>query len=180
MPNTHSFINTTRMCAVDVDAYNACGVSVASPAVDFDNGQLVTRGALQLTNATTPGGYEFAVTAPTSGASGLWVVDTPEAQWPIEMQIYDDPRYFYNAGGRPMSIRYLVPEVDFIEVPASAFATAPVAASKYATVDTDGRLVAAAAAPDSGTGTYFAIAGTHSIDIGAEVVTTYILQCIRN
>lgn len=175
MANTHSFINTTRCTCWDVDAYNAAGVAT----VAIDNGQFVSRGALGLANAVTPGGYEFDVALPAANATHLWVVDTPESQWPIEMQIFDDPRYFYNEAGRPMSLRYLVPEVDFIEVPTSAFATAPVAASKYATVDTDGRLVAATAAPATD-GTYFAIAGTHSIDIGIEVIPTYILQCIRN
>ena len=116
MANTHSFINTTRCVCWDVDAFNACGIG----ATDFDNGQFVTRGAMALKAPT--GGYEFAVAAPGANATNLWVIDTPEVGSTVEMQIFDDPRYFYNPAGQPMSIKYLRPEVDFIEVPASAFA----------------------------------------------------------
>lgn len=173
MAKNHSFINTTRCTCWDVDAYNACGVAQS----DMDNGQFVSLGAIQL-NADVPGGYEFAVTAPAANATNLWVIDTPEVGIGAD-NIYDDPRYFYNVAGRPMSLRYMNPIVDYIEVPASAFSTAPVdGTSKFASVGTDGRLVAAAVTPAQGT--YFAITGTHTIDIGLEAVKTYILQCVRN
>lgn len=176
MANTHSFINTTRCVCWDVDAYNACGIGV----VDFDNGQLVTRGAMALNTAT--GGYEFAVAAPVENATNLWVIDTPEVGATAEMQLFDDPRYFYNPAGQPMSIRYLRPEVDFIEVPASAFAqgTTPVDQPTYtfASVDTNGRYVIAQQAPVQGT--YFSIAAKHTIDIGHEIIPTWILKCERN
>lgn len=173
MAKNHSFINTTRCTCWDVDAYNACGVAQS----DMDNGQFVSLGAIQL-NAAAPGGYEFAVAAPASNATNLWVIDTPEVGIGAD-NIYDDPRYFYNVAGRPMSLRYMNPIVDYIEVPASAFSTAPVdGTSKFASVGTDGRLVAATGAPAQGT--YFAITGTHTIDIGLEAVKTYILQCVRN
>nr|DAK53389.1 MAG TPA: hypothetical protein [Caudoviricetes sp.] len=173
MAKNHSFINTTRCTCWDVDAYNACGVAQS----DMDNGQFVSLGAIQL-NADVPGGYEFAVTAPAANATNLWVIDTPEVGIGAD-NIYDDPRYFYNVAGRPMSLRYMNPIVDYIEVPASAFSTAPVdGTSKFASVGTDGRFVAAAVAPAQGT--YFAITGTHTIDIGLEAVKTYILQCVRN
>lgn len=173
MAKNHSFINTTRCTCWDVDAYNACGVAQS----DMDNGQFVSLGAIQL-NADVPGGYEFAVTAPVANATNLWVIDTPEVGIGAD-NIYDDPRYFYNVAGRPMSLRYMNPIVDYIEVPASAFSAAPVDGTyKFASVGTDGRLVANAVAPAQGT--YFAIAGTHTIDIGLEAVKTYILQCVRN
>lgn len=173
MAKNHSFINTTRCTCWDVDAYNACGVAQS----DMDNGQFVSLGAIQL-NADVPGGYEFVVAAPAANATNLWVIDTPEVGIGAD-NIYDDPRHFYNVAGRPMSLRYMNPIVDYIEVPASAFSTAPVdGTSEFASVGTDGRLVAAAVAPAQGT--YFAIAGTHTIDIGLEAVKTYILQCVRN
>ena len=176
MANTHSFINTTRCVCWDVDAFNACGIG----AVDFDNGQFVTRGAMALKAAT--GGYEFAVAAPGANATGLWVIDTPEVGSTVEMQIFDDPRHFYNPAGQPMSIRYLRPEVDFIEVPASAFATGstPVEQPTYTfvSVNTNGRLVIAQQAPAQGT--YFTIAAKDTIDIGQEIVPTWILKCERN
>ena len=176
MANTHSFINTTRCVCWDVDAFNACGIG----AVDFDNGQLVTRGAMALNAAT--GGYEFAVAAPGANATNLWVIDTPEVGSTAEMQLFDDPRYFYNPAGQPMSIKYLRPVVDFILVLSSSFATgsSPVDLSTYSFVSviTNGRLVIAQQAPAQGT--YFTIAAKHTTDIGQEIIPTWILKCERN
>lgn len=178
MANTHSFINTTRCTCWDVDAYNACGIYASS---DLDNGVFVTRGAMQNTNGAI-NDYAFTVALPSANAVNLWVIDTPEVGSALDVQVYDDPRYFYNPAGKPMSIRYLHPEVDFIEVDANAFASGSAPADqptyKFASVNTSGRLVIANSAPSSGT--YFALAGTKSVDIGNELVTTYILQCVRN
>lgn len=171
MAGTHLFVNTTKCTCWDVDAYNCAGIG----AVDIDNGTLVTRGKMALTD-TPAGGYEFHVALPAANATNLWIVDTPEVGSDIEMQIMDDPRYFYNKAGKPMSLRYLVPEVDFIEVPQSAITNGAV--DKYATVTTSGLYQVANSAPDSGT--YFLIAAVHSISIGLEVVPTYILQVKRN
>lgn len=172
MANTHLFCNTMKCVCWDVDAYNCAGVG----AVDIDNGTLVTRGKMALTDSGTPGGFEFHVALPAANAANLWIVDTPEVGADVEMQIMDDPRYFYNKAGKPMSLRYLVPEVDFIEIPKSAIANGAV--DKYATVTTSGLYQVANAAPDSGT--YFLIAAEHSITIGLEVVPTFILQVKRN
>ena len=178
MANTHSFVNTTRCTCWDVDAYNAAGVNTSA---NIDNGVLVTRGALQLSTGVLDE-YVFSVALPSANATGLWIVDTPEVGSTAEMQVYDDPRYFYNPQGSVMSIRYLQPEVDFIEVPASAFASGSAPADqptyKFASVNTSGRLVIANSAP--GAGTYFTLEASHDIDIGEEVVTTYILKCARN
>ena len=175
MAKTHSFVNTTRCVCWDVDAFNAAGIG----EIDFDNGQLVARGALQIDNK---GGYEFAVAAPAENATGLWIVDTPEVGTTLAMQMYNDPREFYNPAGQPMSIRKLMADVDFIEVPALAFAagSTPVEQPTYTfvSVNTNGRLVIAQQAPAQGT--YFSIAGKHTIDIGQEIVPTWILKCERN
>lgn len=45
-------------------------------------------------------------------------------------------------------------------------------------MNTDGRLVPAASAPASGT--YFSIEAQHSVEIGMEVVPTWILKCVNN
>ena len=176
MANTHSFINTTRCVCWDVDAFNACGIG----EVDFDNGQFVVRDGMALNAAD--GGYEFAVAAPRANATNLWVIDTPEVGSTAEMQLFDDPRYFYNPAGQPMSIKYLRPEVDFIEVPASAFATGSTPVDQplyaFASVNTNGRLVIANEAPAQGT--YFTMVAKHTIDIGQEIIPTSILKCERN
>lgn len=169
--NNHSFVIRTLENWQD-DAINCAGVAF----VDLDNGQFVTRGALGL---TANGGYEFTCTLPKANATDLWLVEKPAVGTTIEMQEMSDPRYFYNPKGSTFSIKGMTANRSFIEVPVSAFTTAPTDdTSKFASVDTNGRLVAAAVAPDAGT--YFSIEATHTVDIGYETVKTYILKCVRN
>lgn len=171
MANNHSFVIRTLENWQD-DAINCAGVAT----VDLDNGQFVTRGALGL---TANGGYEFTCTLPAENATDLWLVEKPAVGTTIEMQEMSDPRYFYNPKGSTFSIKGMTANRSFIEVPVSAFATAPTdGTSKFASVDTNGRLVAAAVAPAAGT--YFSIEATHTVDIGYEAVKTYILKCVRN
>lgn len=169
--NTHSFVIRTLENWQD-DSINCAGVA----NVDLDNGQFVTRGALGL---TANGGYEFTCALPTANATDLWLVEKPAVGTTIEMQEMSDPRYFYNPAGSTFSIKGMTSNRSFIEVPVSAFTTAPTdGTSKFASVDTNGRLVAANTAPASGT--YFSIEATHTVDIGYEAVKTYILKCVRN
>lgn len=169
--NNHSFVIRTLENWQD-DAINCAGVA----SVDLDNGQFVTRGALGL---TANGGYEFTCTLPAENATDLWLVEKPAVGTTIEMQEMSDPRYFYNPKGSTFSIKGMTANRSFIEVPVSAFATAPTdGTSKFASVNTNGRLVAVASAPASGT--YFSIEATHTVDIGYEAVKTYILKCVRN
>lgn len=174
---THSFVIRTLTNYTD-DALNCAGVCSAN---DLDNGQFVTRGALAL--ASGDGGYEFAVTLPSANAEGLWLVESPIVGTTIEMQEMDDPRYFYNPQGKACSIKFVRAGLDFIEVPASAFAASydPDTVgdtAAYASINTSGRLVAVASAPANGT--YFSIAAEHSVDIGSEVVKTWVLKCEKN
>ena len=172
MANTHSFVIRT-LDDWQNDAINCAGICKTN---DLDNGQFVTRGALGL---KADGGYEFDCILPAANATDLWLVETPPVGTTVEMQLMDDPRYFYNPKGKPLSIKGLTAGRTFIEVPASAFATAPTDdTSTVASVDATGRLVAAAAAP--ATGTYFSIEAIHTVDIGIEAVKTYILKCVRN
>lgn len=174
MANTHSFVIRT-LDDWQNDAINCAGVST----VDLDNGQFVTRGALGL---KTDGGYEFACALPTANATDLWLVETPPVGSTVEMQEMSDPRYFYNPNGSAFSIKGLTVGRTFIEVPASAFQDAKdpktVASATVASVGTDGRLVAEASAPASGT--YFTIEAEHTVNIGIEAVPTWILKCARN
>ena len=169
--NNHSFVIRTLENWQD-DAINCAGVA----SVDLDNGQFVTRGALGL---TANGGYEFTCALPAENATDLWLVEKPAVGTTIEMQEMSDPRYFYNPKGSTFSIKGMTANRSFIEVPVSAFATAPTdGTSKFASVNTNGRLVAATEAPASGT--YFSIEATHSVEIGNESVKTWILKCVRN
>nr|DAZ67922.1 MAG TPA: hypothetical protein [Caudoviricetes sp.] len=172
--NNHSFVIRT-LDDWQNDAINCAGVAT----VDLDNGQFVTRGALGL---KTDGGYEFACALPVANATDLWLVEIPPVGSTVEMQEMSDPRYFYNPKGSAFSIKGLTAGRTFIEVPASAFAVSKdpktVASATVASVGTDGRLVAAASAPASGT--YFTIEAEHTVDIGIEAVPTWILKCARN
>ena len=173
MANTHSFVIRT-LDDWQNDAINCAGICTTS---DLDNGQFVTRGALGL---KANGGYEFTCALPTANATDLWLVEKPAVGSTVEQQEMSDPRYFYNPKGTAFSIKGLTAGRTFLEVPASAFATAPTdGTSKFATVNTNGRLVAATgSAPASGT--YFTIEATHTVDIGIEAVPTWILKCVRN
>ena len=173
--NNHSFVIRT-LDDWQNDAINCAGIAT----VDLDNGQFVTRGALGL---KTNGGYEFACALPSANATDLWLVEKPAVGATVEQQEMSDPRYFYNPKGTAFSIKGLTAGRTFIEVPASAFAASKDpqtvgSTAKFASVDTTGRLVAAASAPDSGT--YFSIEATHTVDIGIEAVPTWILKCVRN
>ena len=174
--NNHSFVIRT-LDDWQNDAINCAGICTTS---DLDNGQFVTRGALGL---KTDDGYEFSCTLPLANATDLWLVEKPAVGNTIEQQEMSDPRYFYNPKGTAFSIKGLTAGRTFIEVPASAFASSKdpktVTGAKFATVDTNGRLVAATDAP-SGNGTYFSIEATHTVDIGIEAVPTWILKCVRN
>ena len=171
--NNHSFVIRT-LDDWQNDSINCAGICTTS---DLDNGQFVTRGALGL---TTNGGYEFACALPGANATDLWLVEKPAVGNTIEQQEMSDPRYFYNPKGTAFSIKGLTAGRTFLEAPASMFSTVPTdGTSKFATVDTNGRLVAATDAP-SGAGTYFSIEATHSVEIGNESVKTWILKCVRN
>lgn len=179
MANNHGVVNTTHCTCWDVDAYKCAGVAT----VDLDNGTLVvlnsinkdaTSGAIQ--------GYEFNVTPATAASTNVWLVRTPEVGTTLDMQIYSDPRYFYNVAGRPMSLCYMNPHVDCIEVDANCFVagSAPTDQPTYTfvTIGAGGKLAIANAAPAAGA--YFTIVGKHTMAIGTEVVPSYVLRCERN
>lgn len=179
MPNTHAICNTMHTASWDIDSFNEVGIC----ASDVDNGTMLTLGAITKTgNAVT--GYQHTVTLPVANATGLYIARTPipGSSNDLEMHFYSDPRYFYNKAGEPIHLAYLQAQVDVIEVTGEAFATGntPVdqPAYTFASVDTNGKFVVANAAPAQGT--YFEIEGQGYVDIGQEIVTTYIMRCKRN
>lgn len=185
MPNTHAVVNLMHCAAWDVDAYNISGVCQTA----VDNGTLLSVGNIT-TNAASnaPSGavtdFMYNVSVPQANATGLWIAKTPVpgTYTGLDAHVYADPRYFYNEAGQPISLAYLVPGVDVIEVTAAAFASGSAPSDQttytFASVNTNGRLVIAQTAPAQGT--YFALLGNHYIDCGQELVTTYVLKCMRN
>lgn len=181
----HGYINTTKMCAENVDAMNCTGIYAGG---DVDNGTLVVLAGINQ-NGSSPAignieGYEYNVTLATQNQAGdVWVVASPEVGSTIDQQILSDPRYFYNAAGLPMSLKYLVDGVDCIEVTAQCFSNATLPdgnTNKFVTIANNGQLTAAAAAP---TGTpnvgYFTLEGLHTVTIGAAEVPTAVLRYHR-
>lgn len=159
--NTHAVFNGTHCAFWDVDAYNYVGIATT----DMDNGLFVKLGAIGLAD---DGGYEFAVTA---DASADLICGTPAQDYGIEANLMDDPRYFYNEAGKPISVKRLV-KGDCIELTAAAFTAAPGSDATYATVQATGKPTANTTA----SGAHFAVLGTHTIDIGGETVKSWILQ----
>lgn len=161
MAKNHAIFNGTHCAFWDVDAYNYVGIA----KTDLDNGIFVKLGKIGLADN---GGYEFEVEAT---ASPDLICGTPAQGYGIDAQVYDDPRYFYNEAGKPISVKRLV-KGDCIEVDAAAFTTAPTATDTVATVSATGKLTAAASGDDA----HFAILGTHAIDCGSELVKTWVLM----
>lgn len=163
MANTHTIFNGTHCAFWDVDAYNLCGICAGA---DLDNGVFVTLGDIAL---KTTGGYEFAVTAATSG-NGDYICGTPAQGYGIEAQVYDDPRYFYNEAGKPISVKRLVVG-DCIELTAAGFTAAPADDDTNASLGAGGKLTS-----NKTTSAPYKILATNTIDVGGELVKSWILM----
>lgn len=179
MANNHGYCSLIRATAWDVDSNKLVGIATT----DMDNGTFVTLTSMNVDTNKNINGFEYKVAAATAASTSVWVVRTPEAGTDmLEVQLYDDPRYFYNKAGKPMSLAYMNPHVDHIEVDANCFTAnfdpATVTAATMAQLDTNGKLKAVSAAPASGA--YFTIVGKHSIAVGQELVPTWVLRCERN
>ena len=179
MANNHGYCSLIRATAWDVDSNKLVGIATT----DMDNGTFVVLGNMNVDSQKNINGFEYNVTPATATSTSVWVVRTPEAGTDmLEVQLYDDPRYFYNKAGKPMSLAYMNPHVDHIEVDKNCFTAnfdpATVSGATMAQLDTNGKLKAVSAAPASGA--YFTIVGKHSIAVGQELVPTWVLRCERN
>lgn len=160
MAKDHIIFNGTHCAFWDVDAYNLVGIASA----DIDNGTFLTLGDMKL---KTDGGYEFTVSA---GQNADLIAGTPAIGYGIDAQIYDDPRYFTNEAGKPISVKRLV-KGDCVELTIGAF-TADPAANGYAKVVADGKLTAQSSNSDAD----YQIVATHNFDCGGELVKSWILM----
>lgn len=166
MANNHGLIIGTHCAFWDVDSLNLVGIDASH---DIDNGTFVTLGNM-LNTSSVIDEYVFAVSA---GSGSDYVVATPPVGDDIEMQLFDDPRYFYNKQGKPMSVKRLLVG-DCIEVDENCFSTAPTTGtSTYASVSS-GKLVAGTTATDP-----FKILGEHNVDIGGRSITTWVLMKVK-
>ena len=146
----------------------------------MDNGVFVTLTGINKGTDKVVKGFEYTVAPASDASSGVWLVNTPEVGTTLEQQMLSDPRYFYNVQGRPMSLKFLNPKTDIIEVNAGAFVSGTLPNTEgYATIGTGGKLVAAAAAPGAGK-TYFSVVGFNTVAVGMEQMKTVLLQCEAN
>ena len=178
MANTHSYVSTMRCACENVDAFNRVGIYSTG---DLDNGVFVTlTGINKGSSDKVVKGFEYTVAPASDASSGVWLVATPEVGTTLEQQMLSDPRYFYNAKGRPMSLKFLNPKTDIIEVNAGAFVSGNLPTNEgYATIGTGGKLVAASQAPAAGK-TYFSVVGFNTVAVGMEQMKTVLLQCEAN
>lgn len=160
MAKNHTVFNGTHAAYWDVDSLNLVGIAAA----DIDNGTFLNLGAM---SPNSDGAYEFTVTA---GANPELVAGTPPQGYNVDAQVYDDPRYFTNEAGKPISVKRLL-KGDCIEVSAGAFTAEPTTET-YANVQTTGKLTATSTAANA----HFQILGARTMDIGGEFVKTWVLM----
>ena len=179
MANTHSYVSTMRCACENVDAFNRVGIYSTG---DLDNGVFVTlTGINKGSSDKVVKGFEYTVAPASDASSGVWLVATPEVGTTLEQQMMSDPRYFYNAKGRPMSLKFLNPKTDIIEVDAHCFASKALPTTEgYVTIGEGGKLVAAGSAPVGGGKTYFSVVGFNTVAVGMEQMKTVLLQCEAN
>ena len=178
MANTHAYVSTTRCACENVDAFNRVGIYSTG---DLDNGVFVTlTGINKGSSDKVVKGFEYTVAPATADSYGVWLVATPEVGTTLEQQMMSDPRYFYNAKGRPMSLKFLNPKTDIIEVDANCFASKALPTTEgFVTIGEGGKLVAASVAPGAGK-TYFSVVGFNTVAVGMEQMKTVLLQCEAN
>lgn len=160
MAKNHIVFNGTHAAFWDVDSLNLVGIATT----DIDNGTFLTLGAM---SPAQDGAYEFTVTA---GVNADLIAGTPSQGYNVDAQVYDDPRYFTNVAGKPISVKRLI-KGDCIELSEGAFTAAP-STNKYAKVVTGGKLTAQA----DNTNADFQIVGVRTMDIGGEFIPTYVLM----
>lgn len=181
MAYNHAICLTTNMMCWDVDALNLCGIYGSA---DLDNGVIVTLSSMNVDSNDAINGYEYDVALATSTSTECYVIATPLPGTAIEQQYLSDPRTFYNKAGRPMSIKYLMPKTDCIEVDANAFdATVDwtdFVQGQFVKVGSNGKLDADVVSVAPASGIYFRIEGKHSVSVGQEEVPTVVLRCMAN
>ena len=178
MANTHSYVSTMRCTCENVDAFNRVGIYSDG---DLDNGVFVTLTGINKGTGNAVKGFEYTVAPASSTSYGVWLVATPEVGTTLEQQMMSDPRYFYNVQGRPMSLKFLNPKTDIIEVDANCFASKTLPTTEgYVTIGANGKLVASASAPEGGGKTYISVVGFNTVAVGMEQMKTVLLQCEAN
>lgn len=172
MPKTHGYINTTHCMCWDNDALNFAGVAANA---DIDNGTFLALGAINNTDGFI-NGYDFAVTADANGAATqkyIAATPIPGSSANLEIQLYSDPRYFYNEAGKPISVKRIM-NGDCIEINKEAFGEgkSPADQTTYTTasIGADGKLQMVAQDGD------FNLLGYKYVGVGQEEMKVWVLM----
>lgn len=163
--------------AQNVDAFNRVGMCATNTTVY--NSTLVTLTTMNK-DASANAGYVFTATPTTADtAVNVWMVRAPEVPMDVCGNLYDDPRAFSVAGGRPFDMIKLVPG-DLIKVSKDAFTTVPaVGSTEWVTPTANGKWIAIASAAGK-TGLVCKLVAPESFIVGQEYVDGYILEVIQN
>ncbi len=171
MANTHGVLHTTHCACENVGALNFVGICEN----DIDNGTFLKLGAIKNTDGQLDE-YVFDVTADANGAATqkyVAVTPRPGSSANLEIQLYADPRYFYNEAGKPISMKRII-NGDCIELTKEAFGEgkSPVEQATYTTasIGADGKLQMVAQDGD------FTLLTGHTIAIGQAEVPSWILM----
>lgn len=167
----YGYVNTMRCMGMDVDALLATGINTTT---DIQNGFFVTVGDYQNTSGAVDE-FVYDVTLAAASTMDNYVVRTPEVGIDIVTQMMADPRLFINKAGQPMQLVRMMPGVDIIEVTVETLDQAAAKGDFYTLVD--GKLTKGS---KTDTATCFECLGTHTIEFGTEVATTYLMKCIAN
>ena len=175
--NTHGYVSTMRCACVDVDAYNRVGIYSTG---DIDNGTFVTLTAINKGTDGTVSEFNYTVAPATAETTGdVWLVATPEVGTTPEQQMMSDPRYFYNAAGRPLSLKRLNPKTDIIEVDANCFVSGALPTTETVVgIGAGGKLTASSQAITGKPS--FSVVGFNNVAVGGGVMRTVLLQCEAN
>lgn len=175
MANNHGYVSAARTMSENVGALNKTGIYAAA---DVDNGVLVTISKMVVDSNGNAKGFEYDVAlAENADNDDLYIVDTPVVGSNIEMQGHSDPRYFYNAKGRPMTIKKLIVNVDELEVEANCFNDGilpDVTTKKYVKPAVGGKMEAT----QTKAGSCFEIEALHHTAIGMNDVNTAIIKYV--
>lgn len=163
MAKNHTVFNGTHCAYWDVDSLNLVG----SSSEDIDNGTFLSL-SLSGTSAPVNRPYEFNVSA---GANPDLIAGTPPQGYNVDAQVYDDPRYFTNEAGKPISVKRLL-KGDCIELSVEGFTAEPSSNHSFAKVQDSGKLTTSAVKD----GAHFELVGQRTMDIGGELIKTWVLM----
>jgi hypothetical protein len=185
----HGVIIRNDVAAASVGSYNRYAISgsKSGSGLDLDNGNV-----FNLVSQSTTTGYDavWSVTMPmaSGSVSGLWMACSQRANLTVDgTLIYsglnDDPRKFYNVGGRVLDA--FKPQVgDVITLSTDCFLNA-ISSNLYANAITNSYLLDWEAVPPASGALSFKWLATTYISVGTgafdtQRVTAYKLVCVAN